>query len=65
MDHVEGTGRVLAVLDWELCTLGDPLADLGLVLAYRSPTSEQNRSIGLAGHSLSSFVHLAEILEEL
>lgn len=23
------TGRVNAVLDWELCTLGDPLADLG------------------------------------
>ena len=22
-------GSVLAVLDWELCTLGDPLADLG------------------------------------
>ena len=25
-------GRVQAVLDWELCTLGDPLADLGYVL---------------------------------
>jgi aminoglycoside phosphotransferase (APT) family kinase protein len=23
-----------AVLDWELCTLGDPLADLGLLLVY-------------------------------
>jgi aminoglycoside phosphotransferase (APT) family kinase protein len=27
-------GDVLAVLDWELCTLGDPLADVGLMLAY-------------------------------
>ena len=26
------TGRVLAVLDWELCTLGDPLADFGYLL---------------------------------
>jgi len=26
--------RVVAVLDWELCTLGDPLADLGLLLVY-------------------------------
>jgi aminoglycoside phosphotransferase (APT) family kinase protein len=26
-------GSVLAVLDWELCTLGDPLADLGGLLA--------------------------------
>lgn len=26
------TGTVAAVLDWELCTLGDPLADLGYLL---------------------------------
>jgi aminoglycoside phosphotransferase (APT) family kinase protein len=25
-------GRVLAVLDWELCTLGDPLADVGYLM---------------------------------
>lgn len=28
------SGEVAAVLDWELCTLGDPLADLGGLLAY-------------------------------
>ncbi len=28
------TGEVAAVLDWELTTLGDPLADLGLLLVY-------------------------------
>ena len=27
-------GRIRAVLDWELCTLGDPLADLGILLIY-------------------------------
>jgi aminoglycoside phosphotransferase (APT) family kinase protein len=27
-------GRVAAVLDWELSTLGDPLADLGLLYVY-------------------------------
>ncbi len=27
-------GSVAAVLDWELCTLGDPLADVGLMLVY-------------------------------
>ena len=26
--------RIIAVLDWEMCTTGDPLIDLGLVLAY-------------------------------
>jgi aminoglycoside phosphotransferase (APT) family kinase protein len=27
-------GRIAAVLDWELSTLGDPLADLGLLFVY-------------------------------
>lgn len=27
-------GRIAAVLDWELCTLGDPLADVGYVGVY-------------------------------
>jgi aminoglycoside phosphotransferase (APT) family kinase protein len=27
-------GRIAAVLDWEMSTLGDPLADLGLLLVY-------------------------------
>jgi aminoglycoside phosphotransferase (APT) family kinase protein len=27
-------GAVRAVLDWELCTVGDPLADVGLMIAY-------------------------------
>jgi aminoglycoside phosphotransferase (APT) family kinase protein len=31
---VDATGDVIAVLDWEICTLGDPLADLGLLQVY-------------------------------
>jgi aminoglycoside phosphotransferase (APT) family kinase protein len=31
-------GRIAAVLDWELCTLGDPLADLGYIGVYWSGT---------------------------
>ena len=27
-------GRIKAVLDWEMSTLGDPMADLGLLLVY-------------------------------
>jgi len=30
-------GNVAAILDWELCTRGDPLADLGWLLSYWSP----------------------------
>jgi aminoglycoside phosphotransferase (APT) family kinase protein len=29
-------GRIAAVLDWEMSTLGDPLADVGLLLVYWS-----------------------------
>ncbi|HZD98194.1 MAG TPA: phosphotransferase family protein [Micromonosporaceae bacterium] len=31
---VDDHDRVAAVLDWEMATLGDPLADLGLLLVY-------------------------------
>jgi aminoglycoside phosphotransferase (APT) family kinase protein len=34
--HPTQPGQILAVLDWELSTLGDPLADLGALLAYWS-----------------------------
>ena len=31
---VSDDGTVVAVLDWEICTLGDPLADVGLLQVY-------------------------------
>jgi aminoglycoside phosphotransferase (APT) family kinase protein len=34
-------GEVAAVVDWELCTLGDPLADLGLLLVYWAEPSDE------------------------
>ena len=33
-------GAVRAVLDWELCTVGDPLADVGLMVAYWNELGE-------------------------
>lgn len=33
-------GEVIAVVDWELCTLGDPLADVGALLAYWSQADD-------------------------
>ncbi len=33
---VGGDDRVTAVLDWEMATLGDPLADVALLLAYQA-----------------------------
>jgi aminoglycoside phosphotransferase (APT) family kinase protein len=34
MLHPAQVGRINAVLDWEMSTLGDPLADLGILLVY-------------------------------
>ena len=36
------TGRIQGVLDWELCTLGDPLADLGYIGVYWSDGGDPN-----------------------
>ena len=41
--------RVIAVLDWEMTTVGDPLIDLGMLLTYwtmrGADDSQQNRSL--------------------
>ena len=46
-------GRIAAVLDWELCTLGDPLADIGYLGVYWSdpdePQRRENDPSGLPG----------------
>jgi aminoglycoside phosphotransferase (APT) family kinase protein len=35
----DDVGRLVAVFDWEMSALGDPLVDLGIVLTYWSPTA--------------------------
>ena len=40
MLNLTNPGRVEAVLDWEMSTVGDPLVDLGLVLCYWSQPSD-------------------------
>jgi aminoglycoside phosphotransferase (APT) family kinase protein len=39
-------GRVAAVVDWELCTLGDPLADVGLLMVYWPVRGEETIALG-------------------
>src|SRR5262245_63209571 len=34
MLDIRDPARVVAILDWEMCTVGDPLIDLGLLLCY-------------------------------
>jgi aminoglycoside phosphotransferase (APT) family kinase protein len=42
--------KIVAVLDWEMCTLGDPMLDFGTVLAYwveaRDPPHLQTHAFG-------------------
>jgi aminoglycoside phosphotransferase (APT) family kinase protein len=46
---VDSSGEVIAVLDWEICTLGDPLADLGLLQVYwTGPDDEASAWTGSA-----------------
>jgi aminoglycoside phosphotransferase (APT) family kinase protein len=46
---VSDTGDVVAVLDWEICTLGDPLADLGMLMVYwNGPTDDPSAWTGSA-----------------
>jgi aminoglycoside phosphotransferase (APT) family kinase protein len=35
------SGEIAAVVDWELCTLGDPLADVGMLIVYWGDPDEQ------------------------
>ncbi len=41
--------RVIAVLDWEMCTVGDPLMDLGTTLGYWIEANDPPALIGMFG----------------
>jgi aminoglycoside phosphotransferase (APT) family kinase protein len=45
-------GRIVAVFDWEMSALGDPLVDLGIVLTYWFPTAppEQRDALTTVTH---------------
>lgn len=59
---VDPDGRMVAVLDWELCTLGDPLADLAGLLAYWSEPGESS-PLGKSATSAPGFPTRAEVAE--
>jgi aminoglycoside phosphotransferase (APT) family kinase protein len=53
MFDLEGPPRLIAVLDWEMATIGDPLADLGYLLAtYARPDDEPNPMLALSAVTL-------------
>ncbi|MEO7398888.1 MAG: phosphotransferase family protein, partial [Ilumatobacteraceae bacterium] len=61
-------GRVAAVLDWELCTLGDPLADVGYLGVYWSDVANEAAASGEGVRSndptlAGGFLTYADLLE--
>src|SRR5205807_8708961 len=54
-------GRVKAVLDWEICTLGDPLADVGLLMVYWADPGESSPALLVAPTALPGFPRRAEL----
>lgn len=60
---VNDAGDVVAVLDWEICTLGDPLADLGLLHVYwTGPHDEASAWTGSAT-TATGFFDRADLAE--
>lgn len=52
---LDDDGNVRAILDWEICTLGDPLADLGLLLVYWAEPNDEFAVLGVAPTTLPGF----------
>jgi len=60
---VDGDGSVIAVLDWEICTLGDPLADVGLLMVYWAEASDQRSALPGSATTLEGYPRRAELLD--
>jgi aminoglycoside phosphotransferase (APT) family kinase protein len=57
------TGTVRAILDWEICTLGDPLADLGLLMVYWTDPGDAVAALLLSPTTAPGFATRAQVLE--
>ena len=61
---VSPAGEVRAVLDWELCTLGDPMADLGLLMVYWSESEDEEvLPLGSSPTTVEGFPTRREVAE--
>ncbi|ONH25682.1 phosphotransferase family protein [Pseudofrankia asymbiotica] len=61
--HPEDPGRIGAVLDWELSTLGDPLADVGMLLFYWTEPGERSPLLIPAVMAKPGFPRRASLVE--
>jgi aminoglycoside phosphotransferase (APT) family kinase protein len=56
MLNADDPGKIEAVLDWEMTTVGDPLADLGLTLCYWSLGSSSGRNDSPGWHTREQLI---------
>ena len=54
-------GEVRAVLDWEICTLGDPLADLGLLQVYWTGPGDEASAWGGSATTAEGFLDRTDL----
>ncbi|MGJ3508341.1 phosphotransferase family protein [Enemella sp. A6] len=57
----DASGRVEGVLDWELATIGDPLADLGQLLVYWTEPDDAETALFAPPTSVGGFSTRAEL----
>lgn len=55
-------GRVVAIFDWDMCTLGDPLADVGALLTYWTEPSDPPYLQATAMMPLGGFLSRDELV---
>jgi aminoglycoside phosphotransferase (APT) family kinase protein len=66
LDNVvlDPNGAVAAVLDWEICTLGDPMADVGLLMVYWVSAEDGEPLLGVAAPTAApGFANRQEVLD--
>lgn len=56
-------GAVTAVLDWEIATLGDPMADLGITLAYWSEAGDAFMPLGDSATIASGMFSRSDVVD--
>ena len=56
-------GNVIAVLDWEICTLGDPLADVGLLMVYWTEADDAHPMLLTAPTAQEGFLSRKEVID--
>jgi aminoglycoside phosphotransferase (APT) family kinase protein len=60
---IDTQGNIAAVLDWELCTLGDPMADLGLLMVYWTGPDDDAGANNFATTTAPGFLNRQQLAE--